>query len=378
MNLRPSLYRLPHLAAALAVLSALPAFAQLPPARTGDAYVSSYGTDEIYCFDASGRYKFHFDSETLDGPRGIAITPEGELFVSSQRSHRVIVFDLSGSPKREIQAEGFSQPTGLAFSPEGDLYVSSFDRSEVFVFAGEKLVRTVSHEDLRGANCVAFAASGDYYVASQSNSRILHFDAAGEWQRTFTGGNLRSAMGIAVYEGKLYATGGASNTVAVFSLGGEFQRNIDTGDTISGPQGIAFDDRGRFTIASFYTGKVATYPIAGDSPQLFDSPGLDVARSIAYVPLEPLREVSFQRGDFNRDFAFNISDPLAILGFLFSGVGDGLCRDAGDINDDGKLNIADATRALGYLFGDGPPPEPPFSEAGDDPTPDELRCYAAE
>jgi hypothetical protein len=81
----------------------------------------------------------------------------------------------------------------------------------------------------------------------------------------------------------------------------------------------------------------------------------------------------FVRGDANNDGDHNISDPIKILGYLFSS--DTIaCLDAADSNDDGELNIADPIFLLGYLFSGGENPPPPFPTAGADPTPDGLDC----
>ena len=73
-------------------------------------------------------------------------------------------------------------------------------------------------------------------------------------------------------------------------------------------------------------------------------------------------------GDVNGDGTFNISDPVAHLGFLFAGDLLGDCflvpdseelSPAGllilDFNGDGGSNITDAVAALSGLFGGGAP-----------------------
>ena len=77
---------------------------------------------------------------------------------------------------------------------------------------------------------------------------------------------------------------------------------------------------------------------------------------------------SLKPGDVNGDGVFNISDPVAHLGFLFAGDLLGECfvlpntvdlSPVGllilDFNGDGGSDIADAVAALGRLFGGGGP-----------------------
>jgi len=92
--------------------------------------------------------------------------------------------------------------------------------------------------------------------------------------------------------------------------------------------------------------------------------------AIVVAGLDPV----FVRGDSNGDGTVNVADPVATLGYLFSGAAALACPDAGDANDSGALDIADAVYTLAYLFSGGLPPAPPFPGAGADPTGDGLGC----
>lgn len=81
----------------------------------------------------------------------------------------------------------------------------------------------------------------------------------------------------------------------------------------------------------------------------------------------------FNRGDSNQDGGFDISDPITMLGFLFSN-GSVPCVLACDANDDNSVDIADAVFCLSGLFGSGAPPPAPHGVCGEDPTPGLLSC----
>ncbi|MGQ9589532.1 MAG: fibronectin type III domain-containing protein [Planctomycetota bacterium] len=72
----------------------------------------------------------------------------------------------------------------------------------------------------------------------------------------------------------------------------------------------------------------------------------------------------YLRGDANADLALNISDPIALLSFLFLGGDPPPCAEVGDANADGRLDLSDAVFVLAYLFLGGDPIVPP-----------EARCY---
>jgi hypothetical protein len=93
---------------------------------------------------------------------------------------------------------------------------------------------------------------------------------------------------------------------------------------------------------------------------------------------EPLPSGSlFRRGDPNADGIVNITDPVSILSYLFTGGIPPACEDAGDGNDDGRLDISDALAILGYLFlGTAEPPAPGPFACGTDPTADGLKTCA--
>ena len=83
----------------------------------------------------------------------------------------------------------------------------------------------------------------------------------------------------------------------------------------------------------------------------------------------------FVRGNCDGDAFINISDPIFLLGYMFSGGSAPNCFSACDIDDDGALQISDPIYPLFHLFVLGsPPPPPPFPDLGPDPTPDTLTC----
>ncbi len=86
----------------------------------------------------------------------------------------------------------------------------------------------------------------------------------------------------------------------------------------------------------------------------------------------------FMRGDCNADAAFDISDPLSLLSFLFSGASELSCSNACDANDDGSVEVSDVVASLSRLFVPGTAPLPaPFDSCGADPTVGSLSCVSS-
>ena len=81
----------------------------------------------------------------------------------------------------------------------------------------------------------------------------------------------------------------------------------------------------------------------------------------------PTGENEFERGDCNGDGgALNISDPVFLLSYNFSGTAAPPCMAACDANGDGEIigQVADAIYLLNHLFLAGPPPAAPFPGCG--------------
>jgi regulation of enolase protein 1 (concanavalin A-like superfamily) len=84
-------------------------------------------------------------------------------------------------------------------------------------------------------------------------------------------------------------------------------------------------------------------------------------------------KVTFHRGDPNSSGTTDISDGIAIFGYLFLGNPPALsCKESADTNNSGAVDISDGIAILQYLFSDGPPPVapgPPEDPCGLDPDP---------
>jgi hypothetical protein len=118
-----------------------------------------------------------------------------------------------------------------------------------------------------------------------------------------------------------------------------------------------------------YTESMAAVPLrAADGGTLY----YEWLRDLTVLPS---RCVRFQRGDTNADAEIDISDAIAILGYLFLGVPRQLsCPQSADADDSGELDVSDAVYLLSYLFAGTRRPDDPFLECGLDPTRDRLTC----
>ena len=97
-----------------AVLHTLSASAILPPAQTGNFYVSDFNNDRIVTYDASGSHLGSFTAPGLDGPRGIVVLPDGRIHVASQQTDEVFVFTADEAFDAKFGHPQLDGPTGMA------------------------------------------------------------------------------------------------------------------------------------------------------------------------------------------------------------------------------------------------------------------------
>ena len=84
--------------------------------------------------------------------------------------------------------------------------------------------------------------------------------------------------------------------------------------------------------------------------------------------------VKFRRGDANRDGATNLTDAIALLGYMFLGTSTVPCEQAGGADDSGTLNLTDGVFPLNNLFLGGKEIPAPSAACGTDPTAHSLPC----
>jgi len=115
------------------------------------------------------------------------------------------------------------------------------------------------------------------------------------------------------------------------------------------------------------------FPVGSTQVQVTATDAAGNTSTATFTVLVEECQSGFIRGDTNDDGAFDISDAIVILGYIFNGT-PVTCLDALDENDDGSIEISDAIYHFSALFVGGPPPSAPWGQCGLDPTEDSLEC----
>lgn len=183
----------------------------------------------------------------LNGPRNVAVGPNGRIYVADTLNHRIDVFDAEGAFL-------------FAFGAFGSLDTNTADDGRLNEPWG-----------------IAVDSEGTVYVADTWNHRVQKFSAEGEWLATWGlfGTNLDNLMnmwgprGIAVSpDGQLvYVTDTGNKRILVYDSNGIPQRQIGLGGVLPGeldePVGVAVDGQGNVYVADTWNQRVQVFTPEG-------------------------------------------------------------------------------------------------------------------
>jgi hypothetical protein len=110
---------------------------------------------------------------------------------------------------------------------------------------------------------------------------------------------------------------------------------------------------------------------------VFDGISISVGVTHGAVVVQGTSGPTFLRGDVDGSQSCAITDPVALVNYLFKGGTLPPCMKAADANDSGAVDITDAVYLLNFLFKGGPAPPVPYPTPGTDPTADELTCLGS-
>ncbi len=165
----------------------------------------------------------------FDGPRSVAVAPDGSIYVTDSRNHRVQKFDAQGQPLLTWGSFGaldqgagapgqFNEPWGIAVGPDGSVYVADlwnhriqkFDEDGNFVKMWGYFGQDGSFEAFYGPRGVVVDEQGRLFVSDTGNDRIVVFDQDGNGLLTigstgFDPGLLDEPVGVGLgSNGELY------------------------------------------------------------------------------------------------------------------------------------------------------------------------------
>ncbi|MDH5606299.1 MAG: NHL repeat-containing protein, partial [Anaerolineae bacterium] len=261
--------------------------------------------------------------EIFNGPRDVAISPDGTLFVSDSRNHRILkikdgeVIDQWGSltnPGEIPAADGtFNEPWGLAVSPDGKyVYVADTWNHRVQKFtATGRFVSTWGYFDqsedpyaMWGPRDIATDAEGNVYVSNTGNKRITVFEPDGTFitqfgEVGFSPGEFDEPVGLAVDQstGWVYVADTWNQRIQVFEKGPDnifhhikdWEINGWFGQSLENKPFLALDTEGNLYVSDPELSRILVFNPNGEFLYYFgdfglDESGIGIANGVAIDP----------------------------------------------------------------------------------------------
>ena len=205
--------------------------------------------------------------------RGITFDLKGNVWVTDMEKNEVLKLSQDGQLLQTIDHAGsksdhFNLPLGVSVSPEGLVYicdsgnhrVTVHDEEGMFLFAfGSKGSGPVCFDEPRD---ITFGSDGFVYVTDGGNSRVRVRSKEGSFQRDFKTKYSPTSI-AATGDNHLLITSHASNTVMVYTLGGQLVhefggRGSDLGRFRSA-LGLCVDDSGAVYVADYGNSRVQVF-----------------------------------------------------------------------------------------------------------------------
>lgn len=141
-------------------------------------------------------------------PQGITYNRHtAELFVADENSGHIVVFDSSGNHKRTLNLVSFNIPADLDLDERGNIFVSGHGSDSIYhITSMGEMLNSFGHPDLMGPAGIDYGeVSRLLFVVSNTNDKVLVFNADGTFETEFpTGTLLSSPWGIALEGGTNY------------------------------------------------------------------------------------------------------------------------------------------------------------------------------
>ncbi len=214
----------------------------------GSVYVTDTWNHRVQKFSPTGRplatwgvFGLPDTPGALYGPRGITVDAEGRIFVADTGNERIVIYDSNGGILGSFGTEGadvgqFFEPVDVKLDADGLAYVTDTwnQRMQVFAPGGEDGlaytpylqwdIRGWFSESLDNKPFIAISRTGQVFVTDPEGFRVLQFDTAGNFIRTWGeyGQNLDqfglvSAVAIDS-QGRVWVTDPGNNRVMRFLL----------------------------------------------------------------------------------------------------------------------------------------------------------------
>jgi sugar lactone lactonase YvrE len=300
----------------------------------GKICVSSYLTDDIFCYDEDtgnslGKLTVSFDRALISRENSI-VGPDGEIYVSDNLRNEVLRYDgvtgLFADVVISTENDQLHSISYLTFGPDDNLYVSSNDK--IFRFNGHNgdFIDIFASQNTSGiSNSQGLSFNKDYlYVSSSDNNRVLRYDSENgmfidEFIKSRDHELLRPTGNMLDRDGSLYVASQGTNKILQYDAEtGSFLNDIQLQNS---PNGLTLGDDGIFYISMFDTNEVLSYDPNSEQFTLLLSglDGLNGPEGLAFDDVNQILYVSSSMND--KIIAYDVMQDLASDVMISSGDG---------------------------------------------------------
>jgi DNA-binding beta-propeller fold protein YncE len=245
------------------------------PGTPGKLLLSGFNSDAVHTYrlrDGAPR-----GSVSVPGAQSIVRGPDGLLYVCAEKIDEVwrldpatgafvdaFVRDAAETP--EDESGPLDGPTAAVFGPGGDLYVASFENDRILRYDGASGAYlgefvTANLGGLNGPDAgTKFGPDGMLYVPSFFNDRVLRYHPDGTFESEFVAfreGDVRRPRDLVWHQGEWYVASSGTSRIVRFDAAGEF---VDVFCTVSQPYSLAFNaDDGHLYVVSLLNDTVRKF-----------------------------------------------------------------------------------------------------------------------